>query len=119
MTRGAQSLSTNGRDAWEALDKAATEAEALSVPLKSIIRAVITDVEMPYMDGYVLTTRIKGDARFSGIPVMMHSSLSATQNKKLGMGVGADAYVAKLIASEFSETLHKLITNYNALEQTA
>ena len=109
----------NGRDAWEALDKAATEAEALSVPLKSIIRAVITDVEMPYMDGYVLTTRIKGDARFSGIPVMMHSSLSATQNKKLGMGVGADAYVAKLIASEFSETLHKLITNYNALEQTA
>ena len=99
----------NGRDAWIALTQAADEADKAGVPLHTIIKAVVTDVEMPYMDGYVLTTRIKEDSRFNGIPVMMHSSLSAGQNKKLGMKVGADAYVAKLIAAEFSKTLHDLI----------
>jgi len=104
----------NGRDAWIELVKAADEAEAANVPLNSIIKAVVTDVEMPYMDGYVLTTKIKGDPRFKNVPVMMHSSLSAGQNKKLGMKVGADAYVAKLIASEFSSTLHDLIAKADA-----
>ncbi|MFK7993346.1 MAG: chemotaxis protein [Granulosicoccus sp.] len=109
----------NGRDAWEALQQAADEATDAGVPLSDRIQAVVTDVEMPYMDGYVLTTKIKEDARFNGIPVMMHSSLSAAQNKKLGMGVGADAYVAKLIATEFSETLHNLIANARAERRAA
>lgn len=99
----------NGRDAWLALSEAADEAELAGRSLNETVQAVVTDVEMPYMDGYVLTTKIKEDPRFTGIPVMMHSSLSAGQNKMLGMKVGADAYVAKLIASEFSETLHNLI----------
>lgn len=99
----------NGRDAWEALEQVARTAEEEGKEVKDIVQAVVTDVEMPYMDGYVLTSKIKEDARFNGVPVMMHSSLSALQNKKLGMKVGADAYVAKLIASEFSETLSGLI----------
>lgn len=99
----------NGRDAWEVLSKAADEAEEQGIALNEIIQAVVTDVEMPYMDGYVLTTKIKKDPRFDGIPVMMHSSLSAGQNKMLGMKVGADAYVAKLVAAEFSSTLSRLI----------
>ncbi len=104
----------NGRDAWVALEAAADAAEAEGRVLGETILAIVTDVEMPYMDGYVLTTKIKGDRRFDGIPVMMHSSLSAGQNKKLGMKVGADAYVAKLIAAEFSQTLHDLIANAKA-----
>lgn len=100
----------NGRDAWEDLQAAADEAEKEGVLLGDTLQAIITDVEMPYMDGYVLTTKIKADPRFKGIPVMMHSSLSAGQNKKLGMKVGADAYVAKLIATEFSNTLNDLIS---------
>lgn len=99
----------NGRDAWAELEAAADEAEKSGVKLSDTLQAVVTDVEMPYMDGYVLTTKIKEDPRFNGIPVMMHSSLSASQNKKLGMKVGADAYVAKLVATEFSATLNGLI----------
>lgn len=109
----------NGRDAWEALQVEADEADKAGIHLSEKIQAVITDVEMPYMDGYVLTTKIKEDNRFNGIPVMMHSSLSAAQNKKLGMGVGADAYVAKLIASEFSKTLTDLIANARAERKAA
>lgn len=104
----------NGRDAWEALSKAADEAETEGRALGDSLLAIVTDVEMPYMDGYVLTTKIKEDRRFDGIPVMMHSSLSAGQNKKLGLGVGADAYVAKLIVSEFSQTLMGLIAKGKA-----
>ncbi|MFK7894074.1 MAG: chemotaxis protein [Granulosicoccus sp.] len=100
----------NGREAWEMLESAANEAEKSGVPLSDSLQAVVTDVEMPYMDGYVLTSKIKADKRFEGVPVMMHSSLSAGQNKKLGMKVGADAYVAKLVAAEFSATLNGLIS---------
>lgn len=109
----------NGRDAWEALEQAAVEAEKSGIRLSDILQAVITDVEMPYMDGYVLTTKIKEDPRFNGVPVMMHSSLSASQNKMLGMKVGADAYVAKLIAAEFSSTLRDLIANHDRQQQAA
>ncbi|MCP4341163.1 MAG: response regulator, partial [Desulfobulbaceae bacterium] len=68
-----------------------------------------TDVEMPEMDGYVLTRRIKADQRFNGIPVVMHSSLTAEANQALGKGVGADAYVPKFQPLELSETLVKMI----------
>lgn len=109
----------NGRDAWRDLSQAADEAEAAGRALHETLQAVVTDLEMPYMDGYVLTTKIKEDRRFAGIPVMMHSSLSAGQNKTLGMKVGADAYVAKLIASEFSKTLSDLIEKAREHRQAA
>ncbi len=109
----------NGRDAWIALQQYAEQAEQNNEKLSDTIQAIVTDVEMPYMDGYVLTRKIKEDSRFNGIPVMIHSSLSASQNKLLGMKVGADAYVAKLIAKEFSATLNKLVNGADAEEQQA
>lgn len=109
----------NGHEAWLALQQAADEAEEAGVRLCETLQAIVTDVEMPYMDGYVLTTKIKEDRRFDGVPVMMHSSLSAAQNKKLGMGVGADAYVAKLVATEFSSVLNGLISKAEEVQQAA
>jgi two-component system chemotaxis response regulator CheV len=44
------------------------------------------------LSGYVLTGKIKADPRFDGVPVLMHSSLSASENERLAMKVGADAY---------------------------
>jgi CheY-like chemotaxis protein len=41
-----------------------------------LISLVLTDIEMPEMDGYILTKKIKSDPRFVGVPVIMHSSLS-------------------------------------------
>ena len=99
----------NGIEAWKVLQSLADESEATGKPLKDSLSAIVTDVEMPYMDGYVLTSKIKQDARFNGISVMMHSSLSAAENKRLGMKVGADAYIAKLIPEEFKSTLGQLL----------
>ncbi|MBX2880705.1 MAG: chemotaxis protein [Granulosicoccus sp.] len=110
---------SNGRDAWVALEKAADDAESAGVPLCESLQAIVTDVEMPYMDGYVLTTKVKSDSRFAGVPVMMHSSLSADQNRKLGMKVGADAYVPKLVATEFVKILSGLLEKSAQSRQAA
>ena len=60
---------------------------------------------MPEMDGYVLTRLIKGDRRFNGIPVVMHSSLSSNANRAMGASVGVDAYVAKFDPKILADTL--------------
>jgi two-component system chemotaxis response regulator CheV len=64
---------------------------------------------MPEMDGYVLTRNIKSDARFEGIPVVMHSSLSSEANRAMGKSVGVDSYVAKFDADVLAETLRPLL----------
>ncbi len=66
-------------------------------------------MHVPEMDGYVLTRKVKGDARFKSIPIVMHSSLSAEANQALGEGVGADAYAAKFQPQELVHTLAKMM----------
>ncbi len=105
----AHQSANNGVEAWDNLQALADRSEASGQPLSDTLSAIITDVEMPYMDGYVLTSMIKKDSRFDGISVMMHSSLSAAENKRLGMKVGADAYIAKLVPKEFKRALNSLI----------
>ncbi len=104
----------NGALAWEKLKEIAEQAETLGKPVSDLVQAVLTDVEMPEMDGYVLTRRIKEDPRFSGIPVIMHSSLSSEANMALGEGVGADAYVPKFQPVELAATLRKVIEQSGA-----
>lgn len=99
----------NGQEALETLMAMADEAEVAGKKLSDTLLAVVTDVEMPKMDGYVLTAKLKADKRFNGVPVMMHSSLSTSENKRLGMRVGADGYIPKLQPREFSSTLVDLI----------
>ena len=99
----------NGEEAFEMLTAMADEAGREGRALADSLLAIVTDIEMPRMDGYVLTGKIKADPRFNGIPVLMQSSLSSSENERLGMHVGADAYIAKLKPKEFSELLIELI----------
>lgn len=99
----------NGLEALTTLQHLADVADEDGVALASRIQAIVTDVEMPVMDGYVLTRHIKDDKRFNGIPVMMHSSLSADENIRIGMKVGADGYMPKLRPKEFIARLVGLI----------
>jgi two-component system chemotaxis response regulator CheV len=100
----------NGRHAWEELQKIAAQAEVANRPVKDYIQMVLTDVEMPEMDGYVLTKHIKSDPRFAGIPVLMHSSLSSDANRSLGISVGVDEYVPKFEPTRLAEVLSRLLT---------
>lgn len=99
----------NGRQAWVELSKMATYAENSKTPLKDFIQVILTDVEMPEMDGYMLTRKIKEDKRFQGIPVLMHSSLSSTSNQQLGKTVGVDEYIPKFEPQKLSTTLARLL----------
>ena len=99
----------NGEEAWERLEEQAKHAESLGVPLRDIIRLVLTDIEMPGMDGYVLTRKIKDDPRMKDLPVIMHSSLSADANISIGKSVGVNAYVAKFDPRELAKTLEPFL----------
>jgi len=98
----------NGRAAWDELLKIAAYAESSGRPVKEMLQVVLTDVEMPEMDGYILTKNIKSDPRFAGIPVIMHSSLSGMSNQQLGQSVGVDEYVPKFEPQRLAETLTRL-----------
>jgi two-component system chemotaxis response regulator CheV len=99
----------NGRQGWEELRRIAAQAEVAGRPVSDFVQLVLTDVEMPEMDGYVLTKNIKSDPRFSGIPVLMHSSLSSEANRQLGISVGVDEYVPKFEPHRLAEVLTRLI----------
>ena len=95
----------NGRAAWSELERIAAYAEASGQKVSDLVSLVLTDVEMPEMDGYILTKKIKTDPRFAGVPVIMHSSLSGMSNQQLGKSVGVDEYVPKFEPQKLSEVL--------------
>ncbi|MCL2591049.1 MAG: chemotaxis protein [Betaproteobacteria bacterium] len=99
----------NGRKAWDELKKIADTATSSGRKVSDMLSLVLTDVEMPEMDGYLLTRHIKSDPRFAGVPVVMHSSLSGMSNQQLGLSVGVDEYVPKFEPLRLSQTLRHLI----------
>jgi two-component system chemotaxis response regulator CheV len=99
----------NGAQAWEELKKIAAQADSVHRPVKDFVQLVLTDIEMPEMDGYMLTKNIKSDARFAGIPVIMHSSLSGMSNQQLGRSVGVDEYVSKFEPQKLAATITRLL----------
>ena len=107
----------NGREAWDELVKVATFAQTAGQEVRELISLVLTDIEMPEMDGYILTKKIKSDARFAGVPVIMHSSLSGMSNQQLGKSVGVDEYVPKFEPQRLSETLTRRLLGGLPAEQ--
>lgn len=101
--------SSNGHEAWDRLKAMADTAQNTGARLHDQIQVILTDAEMPEMDGYVLTQNIKSDRRFDGIPVVMHSSLSSEANRALGRRVGVDHYVPKFDSTILSSTLRPLL----------
>jgi len=99
----------NGLEAWTRLSGMAAHCQQLGRSLRDEVNLILVDAEMPEMDGYVLTKNIKSDARFAGIPVVMHSSLSSEANRAMGKSVGVDAYVAKFDAEVLAETVRPLL----------
>jgi len=70
---------------------------------------IISDVEMPEMDGYTLVTRVKGDPALADMFVMLHTSLSGVFNKAMVQKVGADDFMAKFSPDELAERVMEII----------
>ncbi|SNS48039.1 two-component system, chemotaxis family, response regulator CheV [Noviherbaspirillum humi] len=105
----AHRMATSGQDAWNQLNRLAEEAEAEGEPLLSRVSLVLTDLEMPEMDGFTLTRKIKADRRFGKLPVIIHSSLTGDANEQHVKGAGADAYVAKFKLEELAAVIDRVL----------
>jgi two-component system, chemotaxis family, chemotaxis protein CheV len=102
-------MTKSGKECWDQLNAIAASAEAEGKTVHDKVALVLTDLEMPEMDGFTLTRNIKSNARFGSMPVVIHSSLSGTTNEEHVKNVRADAYVAKFSAEDLSRTLRTLL----------
>jgi two-component system chemotaxis sensor kinase CheA len=80
---------------------AADGAEAWQILLEQGADLVVTDIEMPRMDGFSLTEAIRGSKRFRNLPVILMTARESDSDKTRGMAAGADAYRIK---SAFDQT---------------
>ncbi|MBB1074438.1 chemotaxis protein CheV [Rhodoferax sp. 4810] len=102
-------MTKTGLEAWGYLQTLADQCKADGTRVRDKIAVMLTDLEMPEMDGFTLTRLIKQDARFHGIPVVIHSSLTGTTNENHVKTVGADGYVGKFSPRELAATLRKVL----------
>ena len=86
-------------------------ADALSMLGSRPFSAVISDINMPNMDGLTLTARIRQEPHYRDLPVILVTSLSSDEDKRRGLEVGANAYIPKPSFDQrlLLETLQRLI----------
>ena len=72
---------------------------------------VVSDVEMPRMDGFDLTAKIRADKKVGEIPVVLVTALSSREHQERGIDVGANAYIVKssFDQSNLLEVIRKLV----------
>jgi two-component system chemotaxis response regulator CheV len=98
-------MAVNGREALAKLQELAADGQ----PMSAKIGLVISDIEMPEMDGYTLTTEIKKDPRLKDLYVLLHSSLSGVFNDSMVKKVGADQFLAKFNSDDFARLVLEVI----------
>lgn len=103
----------SGKEAWDRLNHLEQQARAEGKTIYDKVSLVLSDLEMPEMDGFTLTRNIKNDPKFNQLPVVIHSSLSGATNEEHVRRVGADGYVVKFAAEELARVLTENLQRYN------
>jgi len=85
----------SGREAWDTLNMWKSEANDVKEAFFEKVQLVISDIEMPEMDGHTLTKHIKQDPFMGTLPVILFSSLVTEALRSRGDAVGADAQISK------------------------
>ncbi len=99
----------NGRAAWDRLKEIRQLSEQGRKPLSDFVHIVVSDIEMPSMDGHNLTRRIKEDPALKVLPVILFSSLITDKLRHKGQTVGADDQISKPEVSELALRARALI----------
>lgn len=99
----------DGQQAWEYLEGV---AESMGDSFKNDIHLMITDIEMPQLDGHTLTRRIKEHKVLKKLPVIIFSSLITGDLKHKGDAVGADAQMSKPEVGKLVDLVDSLLTQY-------
>jgi two-component system chemotaxis response regulator CheV len=98
----------DGMEAYQFLQELVNEGKQVT----DEIDLMISDVEMPEMDGYTLTAKCKGDPRFDGLYIMLHTSLSGVFNKAMVQKVGANDFMAKFSPDELAERVMEILDEH-------
>lgn len=102
-------FAVNGQEAWQRLETMAATAAASGKRLADALPIIITDIEMPEMDGFRLTRFIKQDRRFDGVKVLLHSSMSEASNRDKGLAMGADGFLSKYNPAEVAKGIQAVL----------
>lgn len=86
---------TNGRECWERLLEIKQMAQQEKRPITDFVQVIVSDIEMPMMDGHHLCKRIKEDPVLRELPVILFSSLITEKLRHRGETVGADDQISK------------------------
>ena len=100
-------IATTGK---EALDILKSKADA-GIDVTEEYTLLISDIEMPVMDGYTLTSEIRSDNRMKDMLVMLHSSLSGSFNESMTIKVNADKFIPKFKAEELVTEIKSLLSS--------
>ena len=98
----------NGLEAYNILKEYAAKGK-----LTDQIGLIISDIEMPEMDGYTLSAKIRSEPDLAQIKVILHTSLSGVFNQSLVKKVGADNFVAKYKPDELAKAIKDLMAVYD------
>ncbi len=101
-------LVNDGRSALNWLEAKAAE---LGDNLTKVVPLLISDIEMPEMDGYTLTAEIKANPELRNLHIVLHSSLSGVFNEAMVKKVGADQFIAKFHPDELVLAVQKWMGN--------
>ena len=99
----------NGQDAWDYLSKCRDDCLENITPIEKKVSIIITDIEMPRMDGHHLTKLVKSDDVLSKIPVIVFSSLIDEAQKQNGELLGVNAHLSKPQIGKLVDTLDEWI----------
>lgn len=105
-------LCNNGAEAYTKLSEWADEASGGKV--SDWLSLVISDIEMPKLDGYSLTKQIRQDPRLQDLHIILHSSLSGVFNESMVRKVGANHFQAKYIPDELAVLVQEQLKEYEA-----
>lgn len=100
-------LAKNGKEALVRLKEIA-ELDCKN-DITERVGLLISDVEMPEMDGYTLTAEIKADSKLAPLHVILHTSLSGVFNQAMIEKVGADDFIAKFNPDELATAVKKWV----------
>ena len=96
---------SNGQEAWDYLSQIHNDSD-----LYDKVNLVITDIEMPEMDGHALTRKIKGDPVLKQLPVVLFSSLITDTMRHRGREAGADYQISKPDLPNLTTQVRSIIT---------
>jgi two-component system chemotaxis response regulator CheV len=108
---------SDGSEAWECLKELKARSQKDKRPIDDYVDIVISDIEMPQMDGYSLCRSVKQDQVLKALPVVLFSSLINDKLLHKGQSVGADDQISKPESAGLAQRAGELIRQYRHAKQ--